>query len=66
MTTLANIFKALALWYAKKHLINLIVDASLEAAKEVSLKTDTKLDDDAVAKLYEDKEEIKSIISRFL
>ena len=47
-------------------LVNLIVDASLEAAKEVSRKTDTKLDDDAIAKLYEDREEIKSIISRFL
>ena len=66
MATIANIFLALGLWYARKHLVNLIVDASLEAAKEVSRKTDTKLDDDAIAKLYEDREEIKSIISRFL
>lgn len=66
MTIFVNILKALTVWYAKKHLIELMVDAAIEAADEVSKKTKTELDDDAVAKLKEDKAEIMAVITKYL
>lgn len=66
MTIFVNILKALTVWYAKKHLVELMVDAAIEAADEVSKKTKTELDDDAVAKLKEDKAEIMAVITKYL
>lgn len=66
MTIFVNILKALTVWYAKKHLVELMVDAAIEAADEVSKKTKTELDDNAVAKLKEDKAEIMAVITKYL
>jgi len=66
MPIIGNILKALALYYVRKHLARQIVDAALAGAEVLAAKTDTKLDDEAVAKFREDKEELIKIINQFL
>ena len=66
MPMIGNILKALALYYVRKHLARQIVEAALAGAEAVSKKTETKLDDDAVAKFREDKDELIKIINQFL
>ena len=66
MPIIGNILKALALYYVRKHLARQIVEAALAGAESLSKKTETKLDDDAVAKFREDKDELIKIINQFL
>lgn len=66
MPIIGNILKALALYYVRKHLARQIVEAALAGAESLSKKTDTKLDDEAVAKFRDDKDELIKIINQFL
>ena len=66
MNIVLSAAKAIALWYLKKHAVDLVVDATLNGLEELAKKTETQIDDDAVSKVRADKEELKAVITKFL
>ena len=57
---------AVGLCWLRKHAVSQAVELIISGAEKAALMSETKLDDDAVAKLREDKEEIIRIIKSVL
>lgn len=61
-----NILVAITLYFLKRHAIDLAFDAIVEAAEAGASRTDTKLDDNMVKALKEDREAILKLVKDFL
>ena len=61
-----NSLGALALYFAKRYAAELIYDASVDMLDKLAKKTDTKIDDDAVSKLKQDRDHALKIIKGFI
>ena len=63
---IANILKALAIYYFKKHGTELLFDVVIEAAEKAADLTATNIDNNAVAKFKADKPALMKLIRDFL
>tara|TARA_R110002060_G_scaffold67076_3_gene75836 strand:- start:485 stop:697 length:213 start_codon:yes stop_codon:yes gene_type:complete len=61
-----NSIGALALFFVKRYAAELIYDGAIDMLSKLASKTDTKIDDDAVSKLKQDREEALAIIKGFI
>jgi hypothetical protein len=61
-----NSLGALALYFVKRYAAELIYDGAVDMLSKLAHKTETKIDDDAVDKLRQDREEALKIIKGFM
>jgi hypothetical protein len=57
---------AIAMYYLKRNAPELLVDVGIESLDELAQMSETKIDDDAVSKLREDREFYIQIIRGFM
>lgn len=62
LITLKNIIFAVGFHFVKKYAAELVYDELVSAGEKVAKKTETKLDDQAVAYMKADREEFLAII----
>ena len=61
-----NSLGALALYFAKRYAAELIYDASLDMLDKLADYSETQVDDDAVSKLRQDRDQALKIIKGFI
>lgn len=66
MSLFANMAKAVLIYFVKKHAVELVLDAVIEAAEAGSSHTAWELDDKAAKALRNDREAILKIVKDFL
>lgn len=66
MNIFLKIAKAVAMWYVRKHAIELVTDATIAGMESLAKRTDTKIDDAAVQRVKEDKAELMKVIKEFI
>lgn len=66
MNILLKIVKAISMWYLKKHAIELVTDATIAGMENLAKRTDTQIDDDAVRRIKEDREELLKVVGQFI
>lgn len=66
MNIFLSIVKAVAMWYVRKHAIELVTDATIAGMESLAKRTDTKIDNLAVQRVKEDKAELMKVIKEFI
>lgn len=66
MNAVATIAKAAVLFFIRKYAAGLVFDIVVETAEKLAKKTDTEIDDNAVAQIKADKQEFIAALKGFI